>query len=1006
MLPENKNVSEKSSTLILDLEMATDVVTLDKSQQFQREAKEALFSKIEGFVKKIPADLENEYAKRERKRLFYQRNHNAITICGTRGTGKSTFLKNSLSELDEGITYNSKNESSLLVLPVIDPTLISSKENVLVLVISLIKQEVEVENESNITSEAYKKWRSALRDLAGGLCQVDGIGSNKPYGDEWEDKTYILETGLEKARQGLSLEQSLNRFINLSLKLLNKEAVILSFDDIDTQFERGWPVLEAVRKHLTSPQLIILISGDIDLYRTLIRRAVIDSIGDTVFKYDRPSSHYHNSLNSWSKDTIISKVDRLEEQYLLKVLKPENRIHMQSLREIKNSSNSLNVKVKDSTNGINESLNDYLKRILDRGFALRDKSSVDDYSVSILGMPVRTIWQLLKASRLLNDSTNGTVMFRDSVLDIFSSTYLQYNSIDLSTSFKPEQAIFKNLWSWLNTANLQRLPNPVYPSYDNQVYNQLSIVYTVLSESLKQDCISSLISLALKNASLSNVFSKYPDNEILIMQYLTGTNDPSISDFVHRTNAILIEKPLTLAIHIPNFQDYKLPWALTKTYGAKLNNNNKSLGALKKYIDLGGTSKLVLKNNYLKKYWQGVVTECETKPEKLKGLGIIFNNLSSISRNYNGLGNIPLLCCTNINDSNKGERTSYLSISNMLSLIVECLETNTKDELINKLKLLANREILPKPNFSAEASMSEGADGEDDESSLEDSENNDWNVFLVSLAKWVHVVKNNQLNNKFSQRTLEKGFKRFYESIDAIHDNKKQIDPYLGNLIHRQLISFLASIHFEEQKALDNHQNLDSKKVSSDDRVFVQNLNKPDMKLASKESYLTFTEDGDKLNLEGAPLLELFISCPLVGVFLCPHDVALSGRKNSKTINWLQLHKSALTKFLEDDSEFDIAKYDESLLLRKSVDTTTPIQFTGLWDVLNTVPVNSSEKFKKVGNLLSLNSTEKKQSEEQLDEKEKINTEIETSTTEDPVVEGSAGDAITSNKSTNDNKAD
>lgn len=302
--------------------------------------------------------------------------------------------------------------------------------------------------------------------------------------------------------------------------------------------------------------------------------------------------------------------------------------------------------------------------------------------------------------------------------------------------------------------------------------------------------------------------------------------------------------------------------------------------------------------------------------------------------------------------------------------------------------------------------MSEGADGEDDESSLEDSENNDWNVFLVSLAKWVHVVKNNQLNNKFSQRTLEKGFKRFYESIDAIHDNKKQIDPYLGNLIHRQLISFLASIHFEEQKALDNHQNLDSKKVSSDDRVFVQNLNKPDMKLASKESYLTFTEDGDKLNLEGAPLLELFISCPLVGVFLCPHDVALSGRKNSKTINWLQLHKSALTKFLEDDSEFDIAKYDESLLLRKSVDTTTPIQFTGLWDVLNTVPVNSSEKFKKVGNLLSLNSTEKKQSEEQLDEKEKINTEIETSTTEDPVVEGSAGDAITSNKSTNDNKAD
>lgn len=296
--------------IILNLEMATDVVNLKYNEVFQVEARKTIFDKIKLQLRNINKKEPNY------DDLFYERFHNAITVSGPRGSGKSTFLRHVLTCLHSpGKVANESQVAEipegLSVLRVIDPTLISSKEHVLIILISQIRDAIS-KTKASIHDDKYKIYEEALKDLAGGLCQIDGIGSSN-YGDEWEDQTYILEKGLQKAAEGRNLERNLNKFLDAALKALGKDAFVVTFDDIDTKFEKGWPVLETVRKYLTSPRWVILISGDIELYSRLIRSAQYKSLGKEVMSYERPSSQFHGSanLNKFQSRCVIRHGNRI-----------------------------------------------------------------------------------------------------------------------------------------------------------------------------------------------------------------------------------------------------------------------------------------------------------------------------------------------------------------------------------------------------------------------------------------------------------------------------------------------------------------------------------------------------------------------------------------------------------------------------------------------------------------------------------------------------------------------
>lgn len=278
--------------------------------------------------------------------LSHHHTHQAILIEGGRGSGKTTFLLNALHALDgkEAFTNEQKQAytfpddlskkshdlaGKVCVLPIIDPTLIETKQHIIIVIIAMIDKILDRHCSPMYTeTDQYKEVDKAREDMAEGLTLIDGIGRAEPYGEaNWEDPLWIMSTGLRKAKKGSFFEKAFQNYIHHALKVLNKKIFILAFDDIDTNFEHGRSILEAIRKYLTTPQLVLIISGDLDLYGRLVRSSIYDTLGKNILDHD-------NELMGGSATSLSRAVWELEEQYLLKIIPPQNRIAMLPLSGI------------------------------------------------------------------------------------------------------------------------------------------------------------------------------------------------------------------------------------------------------------------------------------------------------------------------------------------------------------------------------------------------------------------------------------------------------------------------------------------------------------------------------------------------------------------------------------------------------------------------------------------------------------------------------------------------
>lgn len=282
----------------------------------QKDAFTRLTTLIDMQLKAIPIEPFADYRDTA---LSYPRPHNAVLIEGGRGSGKTTFLLTALQLLDNPKDSGSESiAKQLYVLPMIDPTLIETKENVIIVVLSMI--ETAIAN-ARVNVDALTNSRQALAE---GLGLLDGIGANAVYGSEWEDASWVMSRGLNKAMKGRLFERKLGAYIEDALTALGKKAFVLAFDDVDTNFSLGHTILETIRKYLTSPRLVLLVSGDLDLYGRLLRRGIYEAFGDKVLKNDP-------AIIGDDKHNIANAVLELEEQYLLKVVPPQNRVSMLAL---------------------------------------------------------------------------------------------------------------------------------------------------------------------------------------------------------------------------------------------------------------------------------------------------------------------------------------------------------------------------------------------------------------------------------------------------------------------------------------------------------------------------------------------------------------------------------------------------------------------------------------------------------------------------------------------------
>jgi len=362
------------------------------------------FKRIKKLIDKNLQEAIN-YHPQQKENLI--RVHNTITINGERGAGKTSFMLSIKKE------YESCNE--IEVLDILDPTLISTRQHVFILLISIIEEKVNKKFNDRCREkkydDKYKDWKESLEELAKGLNQLDGIGTNPYTQDLWDDSALVMAKGLSMAKAGRNLEWKFHIFVNESLQLLNKKAFLLFIDDIDTDFSKGWDILEVLRKYITTPQIIPIMAGNFELYENLVRNEKSKLFKDLI-SFEKNFENFENK-----KILYNNQIDELTQQYLIKVLQPINTVNLHKLSYLISKGKKFSVKFNNKI--IDKDLVNLITKIFEKHY----KIFIDEYKENILKLPLRTFFQWLYFAQIYNKNNDKFIEIHK---DIFFSNFINH----------------------------------------------------------------------------------------------------------------------------------------------------------------------------------------------------------------------------------------------------------------------------------------------------------------------------------------------------------------------------------------------------------------------------------------------------------------------------------------------------------------------------------------------------------------------------------------------------
>ena len=228
--------------LILDVNKPEFSGRIGKNEIWQRQAFHKIVKNIEQLINQSNVLLKGQELSNSN---YINRIHDAIFISGNRGTGKSVFLYNLEREWLDAVSEN-KVKGRAKFLDIIDPTLLIGAESFVNVVIAHIHKFVH--NDIINTS----KYHQLLGVLAESLAQTE-YKSREDLG------------GLDRIisyQSSMDLELNFHKYLDFCCKELNCDAFVLPIDDVDMALEQSYDVLETIRRLLSCPRLIPVVSGD------------------------------------------------------------------------------------------------------------------------------------------------------------------------------------------------------------------------------------------------------------------------------------------------------------------------------------------------------------------------------------------------------------------------------------------------------------------------------------------------------------------------------------------------------------------------------------------------------------------------------------------------------------------------------------------------------------------------------------------------------------------------
>lgn len=882
-MSDQRSLSTSQTKIIIDLQGREDVPEIaDRSGFIQQDA----LARLEHLLKDQVADAKARTARlrtqdaRYESSLVRDRRHNAIAVFGGRGSGKTTFILNALEELlilPAKKADNGKTDDNILsqvhYLGMIDPTLIEAKGHIFITVLALIKEAVvacyrkrqrNANRDPEIFSDkSFEAVEQKLKSLAEGLNFLQGVGKEGLESESWDDPQFVMERGIHRHHNGSTLENRFHDFIDQSLRYIGAECFALALDDIDTNFQSGWPVLEMLRKYITNPRLIVILSGDSELYSLLIRDHQWKMLKNL---YDADVSR---------QTAIKTGIEQLESQYLDKIIKPSNRIELTPLYSFWESKRQrYDIYIKFS-NELTMPLREIVALCAKWTLYSNKNSDVDQTALLILHQPVRKALHLFRAMHQ-NGMLAGKIQpddpriadYHAAFCEVFLSELLSVglSAHRISSAMREEVLYYMHLFlkdrtRWADGFTFTSNLGSVAPQI-----GALAISAILARESLSNPGL--LFDFLIKFSFVREIILSQDRLHIPEIMNFLGLNRQETS-WVTACRALAmirdrIESNDRVPTKLGTIAVYNVSRKEPKTgttAGAKFHlemTEAEACNIIKDYDEFYFNDYV---NSYLVKLQNQAIFRRNFDREKgVIRIGYLFTSWQFLNDHIDKRSSF-FLKLISVKTNNEWNRTSIiLSAIPLIGFLSSAITHNDAFDFMQIFRLgnqIFSNQTAP-TSLQSEVEEIEDVADDHNKDDVEDSDESDLVSFALSIQNWRSwAIKILSKSEPLPTFVLSRVWSRFYDALGKVDDEIQLSSKYAGFIVHRQIILFLNSLLIEETIHRTRNRSMKFHLINPirSDKIFLENLD------SSPENYLEFN-----------PTFSVVFACPIWGAYLMKVD--------------------------------------------------------------------------------------------------------------------------------------
>ncbi|QVI76040.1 hypothetical protein [Pseudomonas syringae] len=368
--------------VIIDLDQSDRNKPVASTELIQRHRYEELRGQVDAHLHSLESPLFRE--------MYPAGSGWALFVDGTRGAGKSTFL----SSVAGGLIADSTIKSRLSFVAIIDPSRVEHSEIILLVILQHLKKKVRevIGRERTLEHERlHEEWRVAFKRVAGGLTLL--AREHHPLNDL--DADLFLDWGLERAGDSANLRTNLHQLFATACNLLGVQAIMIAFDDADTDATHAINLLECIRKYLDTPQIMVLVTGDMELYSLLVRQHFAKSL---AYKANGSIDADRSFLERDRALQYSRMLGHLEEQYLLKLFPVRRRLQLLPMWNLLQRATEGGNRYLITCKAWGESPREaraLVDELVARGLRVKALPDIDLYREFLLKQPLRSVLQVL-----------------------------------------------------------------------------------------------------------------------------------------------------------------------------------------------------------------------------------------------------------------------------------------------------------------------------------------------------------------------------------------------------------------------------------------------------------------------------------------------------------------------------------------------------------------------------------------------------------------------------------